>query len=193
VARLYPQALGWTWAAWPRAVPPWLIVKVMLRPTVSGPVSLGIKHPFGTYDQTVLGLLMWGAISDERLVCHLPESQSAVVSLLSVCIIYILHVVKRMYICMYKYMYIQYIQGLCLTRLSVADLVLLLIAPATTAVYSLERSYIWPPPSLSLLYSTHSKKSHLLYDWRFTGNQFVLAPNPSRPKTRHLLSTELLR
>jgi hypothetical protein len=31
----------------------------------------------------------------------LPESQSEVVSLLSVCTIYILHVIKRMYICMY--------------------------------------------------------------------------------------------
>jgi hypothetical protein len=32
-------------------------------------------------------------------VCHLPESQSVVVSLLSVCTIYILHVIKRMYVC----------------------------------------------------------------------------------------------
>jgi hypothetical protein len=41
---------------------------------------------------------MWGALSDERTVCHLPESQPAVVSLLSVCTICILHVIKRMYI-----------------------------------------------------------------------------------------------
>jgi hypothetical protein len=38
-------------------------------------------------------------------------------------------------------MYVQYIQGLCQSRLSTADHALLLIAPATTAVYSLERSY----------------------------------------------------
>jgi hypothetical protein len=31
----------------------------MLRPTVSRPVYLGMKH-------TVAGLLMWGALSDER-------------------------------------------------------------------------------------------------------------------------------
>jgi hypothetical protein len=38
-------------------------------------------------------------------VCRLPESQSAVLGLLSACTIYILHV--------FKYMYIQHIQGLC--------------------------------------------------------------------------------
>jgi hypothetical protein len=44
----------------------------MLRPTVSRPVSLGIKHPFGAYDQifvtcvTVTVLFLWGALSDER-------------------------------------------------------------------------------------------------------------------------------
>jgi hypothetical protein len=78
---------------------------------------------------------MWGALSLTRgRVCHLPKSQSAVVSLLSVCTIYILHVIKRMYICMYKCVYIQYIQGLCHSRLSTADHALLLVAPATTAV-----------------------------------------------------------
>jgi hypothetical protein len=49
----------------------------MLRPTVSRPVSLGIKHPSGAYDQiffrseygirlTVTFLIPWGALSDER-------------------------------------------------------------------------------------------------------------------------------
>jgi hypothetical protein len=44
----------------------------MIRPTVSRPVCLGIKHPSGAYDQifyycqTVAGLFMWGAVSDER-------------------------------------------------------------------------------------------------------------------------------
>jgi hypothetical protein len=36
-------------------------------------------------------------------------------------------------------MYIQHTQGLCQFRLSTADHDLLLVAPATTAVYSLER------------------------------------------------------
>jgi hypothetical protein len=42
----------------------------MLRPTVSRPVYLGIKHPSGAYDQIIslsaAGLLTWGALSDER-------------------------------------------------------------------------------------------------------------------------------
>jgi hypothetical protein len=44
----------------------------MLQSMVSWPVSLGIKHPSGPYDQifitakTVGGLLMWGALSDKR-------------------------------------------------------------------------------------------------------------------------------
>jgi hypothetical protein len=54
-------------------------VKVMLRPTVSRAVCFGTKHPFGAYDQilitvrpdldyclTFAGLLIWGALSDER-------------------------------------------------------------------------------------------------------------------------------
>jgi hypothetical protein len=44
---------------------------VILRPTVSRPVYLGIKHPCGAYDQIFImsdhcGFLIWGALSDER-------------------------------------------------------------------------------------------------------------------------------
>jgi hypothetical protein len=44
----------------------------MLRPTVSRPVSLGIKRPSGDYDQIlfycqkVSGFLTWGVLSEER-------------------------------------------------------------------------------------------------------------------------------
>jgi hypothetical protein len=50
-----------------------LSLSLMLRPTVSRLVCLGIKHTSGAYDQifffcrrTVAGLLIWGALSDER-------------------------------------------------------------------------------------------------------------------------------
>jgi hypothetical protein len=50
-------------------------------------------------------------------------------------------------------MYIQYIQGLLQSRLGTTDYALLFTSShATTAVQTLERSYTWPPPSLSLLY-----------------------------------------
>jgi hypothetical protein len=46
----------------------------MLLPTVSRPFYLGIKHPSGAHDQiftavrqTVAGVFMWGALSDERM------------------------------------------------------------------------------------------------------------------------------
>jgi hypothetical protein len=48
-------------------------VKDMLWPTVSWPVCLSVKHPSGAprpdfyYCQTVVGLLMWGALSDMRM------------------------------------------------------------------------------------------------------------------------------
>jgi hypothetical protein len=47
-------------------------LSLMLRPTVSRPVCLGVKHPFGAYDQifitcvTVKVLFLWGALSDDR-------------------------------------------------------------------------------------------------------------------------------
>jgi hypothetical protein len=79
------------------------------------------------YCQTITGLLMWNALSLTRgRVCRLPESDSEVISLLSVCTIYILHVIK----CMFK----QHTQSLSQSRLSTVDHALLLVAPATTAV-----------------------------------------------------------
>jgi hypothetical protein len=50
----------------------WVELSFILRPTVSRPVCLRIKHPFGAYDQifitcvTVVVLFLWGALSDER-------------------------------------------------------------------------------------------------------------------------------
>jgi hypothetical protein len=47
-------------------------VSLTLRPTVSRPVSLGIKSPSGAYDQIFItvgqlrGFLMWAALSDKK-------------------------------------------------------------------------------------------------------------------------------
>jgi hypothetical protein len=86
VAQLHPQALGSIFVAsydslsyggniWPLLHTGYTLqvtVKVILRPTVSRPVCLGTKHPFGAYDQIfitcviVTVLFFWGALSDER-------------------------------------------------------------------------------------------------------------------------------
>jgi hypothetical protein len=127
------------------------ICRLQLLLVLASPVIFGSESP-GTCDHILLSqirdfpfrrlLKLAGALSDERTGPSFSRvTVRSSVSLLSVCTIYILHVIKRMYICMYKCMYIQYIQGLCQSRLSTADHALLLIASATTAVYSLERSY----------------------------------------------------
>jgi hypothetical protein len=68
-----------------------------------------------------------GALSLARgRVYRLPESQSAVIGLLSVRTVYIFRVIKCMYM--------QYTQGLCQFRLSTAVHALSLAAPAATAV-----------------------------------------------------------
>jgi hypothetical protein len=55
-----------------------------------------------SYCLTVTGFLMWGALSDERTGLSFFRVIVSSSKSLSVCTIHILHVIKRMYICMYN-------------------------------------------------------------------------------------------
>jgi hypothetical protein len=79
-------------------------VEVILWPMVGRPVCLGIKNSSGAYDQIFITVWQlhacWCAVLSltRGRVCSLPDPQSAVVSPLSLRTIYILHVIKCMYI-----------------------------------------------------------------------------------------------
>jgi hypothetical protein len=105
-------------------------VKVMLRPTVPSASPSWSKAPIWGlrpdlyYFGTVAGLLMWGALSDERTGLSFARLSNI-----------------RSFVSMYKFilqvikcMNIQHIQGLCQFGLSTAENALLLAAPATIAV-----------------------------------------------------------
>jgi hypothetical protein len=87
---LYPPGTGW-----PSYSSQKVKVKVILRPTVQSASLSWCEAPIWGlrpdlyYCQPVAGLLMWGALSDEdgSVIC---QTQSAVISLLPVCTIYIL-------------------------------------------------------------------------------------------------------
>jgi hypothetical protein len=102
-------------------------VKVMLQPTVQSASLSWNKAPiWGLWLSDCCGFVdMWRSLwrEDGSVVC---QTQSALISLSSVCTIYMLQVIKCMYM--------QHMQGLCQFRLSTANCALSLVAPATTAV-----------------------------------------------------------
>jgi hypothetical protein len=76
-------------------------------------------------------------------------------------------------------MYIQHIQGLCQFRLSTAGHALLLVAPAITAVYSFERSYDWPKPSLK--------------EGQLSASRYIVSGRTTAQKTHPLPSNKYIR
>jgi hypothetical protein len=102
---------------------------------------------------------MWGAFSNERTGHRLPESQSAVISLLSVCTIYILHVIKCMYI--------KYIQGLCQSSLQLicTDRAENTISNSTSIAAALSVAAGTCLPSRRERFRSHILKDHSFYNF----------------------------
>jgi hypothetical protein len=148
-----------------------LSLSLMLRPTVSPSVRLGIKHPSGAYDQiffTVRQLrFCWcGALSGERTglsfrIVAGPRQRSH----------------SRVLVPWNSRPYF-----------SASDSRLPFTSLPRTRSATVEVST--PPPHGILLWMSESE---LLYDWRFRANQFVLAPSPLRLTARMFSSIEHLR
>jgi hypothetical protein len=129
----------------------------MLRPTVSRPVCLGIKHPSGPYNKiiitvtTVAGLLMWGALCEEKTGLSFTTASGP----------------RQQVPCDPRPYF-----TVSNSRLPFSSL---------PRLAGLRWRYSTPSPHGIL---PVFRDSDLLYDWQFAANQFILAPSPLRLTAR---------
>jgi hypothetical protein len=147
-----------------------LSLNLILRPTISRPVCLGVKHPSGAYDQIFLTVrqlrVCWcGALSlTRRRVCRLQF----LLALASAVIFGSQSRGTR------DHNLLSQIRDLAFRRL--------------LRLAGLWWRYSTPPPHRL----SSERERELLYDWQFTAYQFVLAPSPLR-LTARIFSIEHLR
>jgi hypothetical protein len=130
-------------------------------------------RPDSYYCQSVAGFLKWGALCDERTGLSFttaagPRQRS--------------HSRVRVYNCCWPSPAQSFSRP---SPVGLANIFYCLRLEDFPIFVASEDSHVFDPASTR---DTELAKSKLLYDWRFTANQFVLAPGPLRPTTRDVFS-----